>query len=103
MGRLDLLEVMETATLAYPDEFLSEYYNEEGLPNHVAGLPLGAGGDTLAEFIVNELYEKWNETDDETPDHERVELCAEAIRTAQDELDKVAEALEDFAKRLRSK
>lgn len=59
-------------------------------------------GDTLAEFVVNEIYEKWQEPGILSPEDpaaaaEKIQQCASAMRKAEGELAAVAKALENLS------
>jgi hypothetical protein len=102
MPETTLLDVMAAANAVYPDGFLAEYFDaEDGLPNTEHGVSKGKG-DTLAEFIVNEISEKWEEPGILSPEDpaaaaEKVQQCASAIRTAESQLAAVAKALENLS------
>lgn len=66
---MTILEILDIANAAYPDEFLGNYYNLE-----TGEFDGNGSGDTLAEFIVRELIETYVESDTDS------EQLAEAIR-----------------------
>jgi hypothetical protein len=53
---MQLIDLLNKANEGYPDNYLSEYYNE------VTGYRIEGSGDTLAEFIVQELVETFDRT-----------------------------------------
>ena len=84
---MTLVELLNIADKGYPDQFLSEIYdNETGEVQFHADIQ----GDDLALFIVRELSETFVPTNASD-----VQLCAAivALEKARDDLDSVAEAL----------
>jgi len=85
---MKLNDIMEIVHKAYPDEGTREYwYKKENCPD-----PQGSG-DTLAKFVVQEIYETY---DDSATDKEQLEEAARVMRRAEETLALVAEVLEHF-------
>jgi len=71
---MKLVELLDLANRGYPDGFLAEYYDS------VIGGPKRGSGDTLAEFIVKELTDTFDdEADDETQISVAVQMLTRAI------------------------
>jgi len=83
---MKILELLNKANKAYPDEFLSNYYNEK------TGKPRKGNGDTLAEFIVRELYETRSENQE---DEAQIQCAVEILERAVRDIQSVIGALED--------
>ena len=80
-----LLELLEIAAKAYPDEALRDHYN------HRTGAKVWtATGDGLARFIVIELIETY---EPDRSDQEQLECAVGVMRTAHRELEGVLHAL----------
>jgi len=81
---MNIKELLDIANKGYPDEFLSQYYNGQGKAKK-------GSGDTLAEFIVNELIETF---DLETDDQEQMSTAIEKLNMAVTDLEQVVVVLE---------
>lgn len=79
-----LTQLIEKANDGYPDGFLENYFDFE------TGKPLEGDGDTLARFIVHELIDTFDETDD---GDDQVAEAVRALMMARDDLDSVIDAL----------
>lgn len=79
MDKLNLVDILDMANESYPDGWLREYYNSEG--KYVAGK-----GDTLAEFVVKEIIETY---DDSSSNQRKVIRAAKAMSTAACELSSI--------------
>ena len=78
---MKLSEIIAIASRAYPDSAVAAYFEDLD----------GAHGDTLAEFIVRELQDVY---DDEASDEDQLSEAARVMRRARDELESVGAALE---------
>lgn len=68
---LTLVELLNAANRRYDDSYLSEYFDR------ITGKPKAGSGDGLAEFIVRELRETFDE------DSSRTNQIASAVATLQ--------------------
>ena len=75
---MKLLELLDAAKAAYPDEALGQFYNPK-----TGKRARFTGGDTLARFIVIELIETF---DTEASDGDQLERAISVLERAQDEL-----------------
>lgn len=83
---LSLLELLAIANESYPDGFLGEYFDPQ-TAERVEG-----GGDTLAEFIVVELSETFDDSASRT----------KQLREARIALENAAEKIEEVIHGLRA-
>ena len=83
---LTLLELLSIANKAYPDEYLSNYYNPD------TGAKVKGSGDGLAEFIVIELIETFEMR---APREEQKDTAIRVMHSAVRQLKSVVAALED--------
>jgi hypothetical protein len=82
MKRVDL---MKAANRYYPDGYLSFYFDEDG--NVVDG-----EGDSLAKFIVIEIYETYDEkASDEKQVAQAIHVLKNGIRDLEDAIAGIAE------------
>lgn len=84
---MTLIELFNIANSGYPEDYLREYYDDNG--NKKEG-----SGDTLAEFIVGQLIEVyWDELAKKT-DAEQLSRAIRVLDLARDDLDGVIEILQ---------
>ena len=82
---MQLVELLNKANSAYPDNYLSEYFDDKtGEPT----TPIA--GDTLAKFIVAELRETFDPT---ASDEQQHEVARRVLDRAGDTLYEVSIAL----------
>jgi hypothetical protein len=80
---MTLKELLDKANEGYPDGAMAEYYDENGQPK-------AGSGDMLAEFVVEEIAETFNESkDDKAQVSEAIRVVSQAI----DDLTAVEQAL----------
>ena len=83
---MTLNALITRAASVYPDAYVLQYWDlgkQQPRPN-----PLG--GDTLAQFVAQEIAETY---DEEASDAEQIEMAASKMREAARDLDAVANAL----------
>jgi len=79
-------EILDIANKGYPERYLSQWYDDEGkFVDNIAC-------DMLAEFVVRELIETFDDVDD-ADDIAQLLEAMRVIRAARDELDNVWSAL----------
>lgn len=81
---MKLVELLDLANRGYPDGYLAEYYDKK-----TGGLAHGSG-DGLAEFIVKELKDTF---DDDAKDEEQIEVAVHMLERAMDDLAETITAL----------
>lgn len=81
---LTLVELLNMANQGYPDGFLSGYYNGK------TGSKKRGSGDTLAQFIVIELRETF---DEEAPREEQIEEAHRVLNNGIRDLEGVIRAI----------
>jgi hypothetical protein len=87
---MTLNQLICRAASTYPDAFVLQYWDmdrQEPKPNP-------GGGDTLAQFIAQEIAETFDEDAD---DGTQIATAVKAMQTASDDLAAVAHALSDLA------
>ena len=89
MAGLTLKDILDTANKYYSDGYLSEYYDENGNPPKVHG-----SGDKLAEFIVLEIRETFDEN---ASDNEKITTAIRSMSTAVSDLAGVIRALSEVS------
>jgi len=67
---MKLVTILNKANEAYPDGFLSEYFDES------TGVPTEGSGDGLAKFIVDEIRETY---DDSASDKDQIQEAFRVI------------------------
>lgn len=77
-------EIILLANEKYPDGYLEQYFNTR------TGRPKRGSGDTLAKFVVSEIFDTYDE--DNSDEGQRVDAAA-AIRRAAEQLLTVANHL----------
>ncbi len=82
---MTIKELLDLANTEYPDEFLNEYYDDEG--KFVQG-----NGDRLAAFIVAELRDTF---DRDAPDDRQLEEAIRVLNAGRDDIGHVIDALEE--------
>ena len=88
---MTLNQLICSAASVYPEAFVLEYWDKEASEpqeNHL-------GGDTLAQFIAQEIYDTY---DVNASDAEQIASAVKAMQTAADDLQKVADALSNLPK-----
>ena len=88
---MKLNEMMEIVHKAYPDELTRECWDKAKQRSH------GGAGDTLAEFIVREIADTFEEG---ATDRAQIADAVLVLNRAQSDLDAVAKALERRLERL---
>jgi len=83
---MTILELLNAANEGYPDGYLAEYYDPK------TGKKVKSNGDTLAEFIVQEIIETY---DAKATKQVQLESAAGCLRTAQNDLESVITALKN--------
>lgn len=81
---MKLIELLDKANLDYPDGFLINYYEKE------TGKEVEGSGDTLAQFIVRELRETFDES---KSDEEQIDRAVSVLNNAVKDLNRVVLAL----------
>lgn len=84
---MTLVELLNRANEAYPDNYLNTYYDPL-----TGELDAEAWGDTLAEFIVIELKDTF---DPDATNEVQLRTAREALQRAIHELDAVVQHLEE--------
>lgn len=82
---MKLVEILNIANAAYPDDCVAQYYDPE-----TGEKASGDAGDTLAKFIAIEIIETY---DAESSDQEQIAEARRVINRAASELNAVASAL----------
>jgi len=85
---MKLNDIMEVVDKAYPDGFTQNYWDASAKRPDPTG-----SGDTLAEFVVREIYETY---DKRATSKQQLEEAARVMRRAEETLALVAEVLEHF-------
>jgi hypothetical protein len=80
---MTLIELLNVANSGYPDNYLASYYDQNGQAKE-------GWGDSLAEFIVNELRETY---DDKADDHQQLWEAISCLEKAKTDMDSVIAAL----------
>ena len=88
---MTLNQLICSAASVYPDAFILEYWDKESSEPQENRM----GGDTLAQFIAQEIYDTY---DVNASDAEQVASAVKAMQTAADDLQRVADALSNLAK-----
>ncbi len=88
MANLSLVELLDRADRGYADSFLSQYYDS------ATGERVEGSGDTLAEFIVNELSETF---DAEASFEAQIDEAHRTLRNGIEALESVSRALDEAA------
>ena len=83
---MTLNQLIEIADNVYPDGLIARYWDKKKQRRR-----RGLLGDGLAGFIVEELYETY---DDKADDETQLEVASLAMRTAANELLSVSDAFE---------
>lgn len=89
---MELATIIVTAARAYTDEAPLLYFNvttEQVVKNR-------SGGDTLAQFVVNELVETF---DPDAGNDAQVAMAVTSMQKAADQLQEVANALSDLLRK----
>jgi hypothetical protein len=89
MAGLTLKDILDTANKYYSDGYLSEYYDENGNPPKVRG-----SGDKLAEFIVLELRETFDENASYS---EKISTAIRSMTTAISDISSVLRAFNEVS------
>jgi hypothetical protein len=84
---MNLNDIMKQAASAYPCEHILCHWDAK----RQCPVDDSSSGDSLAAFIVWEIYETYDENDD---DSEQIASAIRVMRNAADELGAVVEALE---------
>ena len=88
---MTLNKLISKAALAYPDGLLLEYWDsEKEQPRRNPG-----AGDTLAWFIVEEIFETY---DADTSDEQQIEAAAHVLENAVSEINNVIGGLKNGGK-----
>ncbi len=82
---MKLVELLDRANRGYPDGYLAEYYDKK------TGKLKRGSGDTLAEFIVKELADTF---DDDADDKTQIDTAVHMLERAMDDLVLTAAALD---------
>ena len=88
---LTLKEIIKIANDAYPDNLIQQYFDE----------PNKSHGDSMAEFIANELKETFDDAKDYT-EKGQLENALGRILTAHCEMQRVIDAYQDAINRIPS-
>lgn len=82
---MQLHEIMEIIHPAYPDEETRQCWNPK------RNRPCSGAGDGLAEFIVREIADTYDES---ASDHDQIEEAIRVMQRARFELQNIIEALQ---------
>jgi len=85
--RLNLIELLKAANTHYADSYLSLYFDMR------SGAPKRGYGDTLAEFIVRELRESF---DERFSREQQVTAAVSALERAKEDIQDAIEGLREL-------
>ena len=88
---MTLNQLVCRASSSYPDAYVLQYW-DSGIEQPRANQ---MGGDTLAQFIANELADTY---DSDASEEEQVATAVKVMQSAADDLQAVADALSDLVR-----
>lgn len=83
---MKLIEVLNAANMYYPDGYLCEYYDKDGK------FKKDGSGDALAEFIVIEIIETFNEM---ASDSDQIDEAIRVLENGRTDLNDAIKGLEE--------
>ncbi len=87
---MNVVELLDIASSGYPDECTRLFYNKKtGKPKY------HKTGDTLAKFVVIELFETYEYAEDDT-EEAVLDNAIQKLETAKDDLESVIQALRGY-------